>query len=303
MLIEKIYDYKRSQIKQYPTHTNRASELGHECLRYLVFVRTHWQERSLPELDLQLIFDEGRIHEAAVLRDLQDAGFNVIEQQRSFEWKKYEITGHIDAKVVLSETAVLPVEIKSCSQFVFDKVNSLDDLFKSKYPHLRRYPAQLTLYCLMDAKEGGLFIFKNKQNGKLKEIALELDYDFAEELIKKAETINEHVKNGTVPDPIEWTEESCGGCGFRHICGNEAKRDAIDFSDDADLKSKLERREELIPFKVEFAELDEEVKAKLKGKDRVVVGDFLITGKEIKKQMPAKEASIQMYWQTKISKL
>ena len=77
MIVDKVKDLKASRIKQWPCVSNRASELGHECLRYLVLMRTRWEEKTLHNVELQFIFDEGNIHEEAIINDIKKAGFRV----------------------------------------------------------------------------------------------------------------------------------------------------------------------------------------------------------------------------------
>ena len=300
MIIEKVNDYIKSQIKQWPVKSNRASELGHECLRYLVLNRTRWQEKTLHDTRLQTIFNEGNLHEKAVLRLLENAGYNVIEQARAFEWKEYDITGHIDCKIVLNGKAP-PTEIKSASSYMYDTINNIQDLYNGKYHYLRKYPAQLNLYLLMDDKPEGLFIFKNKQTGALKEIPMSVDYDLGEKLIKKAMAINMHVAEDTLPDCIPWDEQICGDCGYAHICLPEPKRDALEIKTDPELEVKIRKWFELKPHKSEYESLDKEIKAQLKSQDKIVIGDYFITGKMIQKKGFSVAAS--EYWQCKIKQL
>lgn len=302
MIIEKIEDLKRSRIKQWPVRSNRASDMGHECERYLVLNRTRWQEKSLHDVRLQFIFDEGNLHEGALLRDLQDAGLTIIEQQRAFEWPEYQITGHVDAK--LSDNGkVIPLEIKSASPFSFQSINSAQDLYNGKYHYLRKYPAQMTLYLLMDNKEEGLFIFKNKVTGELKEILLSLDYDFGEQLLKKAESINKHIADGTLPECMPYDEEICGECPFVHICLPEVKRDALELETDPELENKLNRYFELKPNKAEYDRLDKELKAKFKEKEKIIMGSYLITGAWVNIKGYTKTVPDGAYWKCKLQKL
>lgn len=300
MIIEKINDYVKSQIEQWPVRSNRASELGHECLRYLVLNRTRWQEKTLHGIELQKVFNEGNLHEKAVLRLLEDAGFNVIEQARPFEWKEYDITGHIDCKIVLNGN-IIPTEIKSASPFMYASINSIQDLVNGKYHYLRKYPAQLNLYILMDEKPEGLFIFKDKQTGALKEILMSADYVLGAELLRKAEAINKHVAEDTLPDCIPWDEYICGDCGYVHICLPEPKREALEIQIDPELEAKIERWFELKPHKSEYDSLDKEIKAQLKNQDKIVIGDYLITGKMIQKK--GFSVAANEYWQCKIKQL
>lgn len=300
MIIEKVNDFIKSEIKQWPVRSNRASELGHECLRYLVLNRTRWEEKTLHGARLQAIFDEGNLHEKAVLRLLEDSGFNITEQQRGFEWKEYQITGHIDAKLITNGN-VIPLEIKSSSSFVWESLSDIKDLYNGKYHYLRKYPAQMTSYLLMDEKSEGLFIFKNKQTGELKEISMPIDYVLGAELLRKAEAINKHVAEDTLPDCIPWDEQICGDCGYVHICLPEVDRDALQIQTDPELEAKIERWFELKPSKSEYDGLDKEIKAQLKNQDKIVIGDYMITGKMVQKKGFSVNAS--EYWKCNIKQM
>lgn len=301
MLIEKIIEAKKADIKQWPCNSNRASEMGHPCLRYLVFLRTRWQEKALHSVDLQFIFDEGRMHEDAVMDTLRQAGFTLIEQQRAFDWPKYQITGHLDAKVLI-EGRALPLEIKSSSPYVFNSINTVEDLLKGKYVYLQKYPAQLTLYMLMGNTDEALFLFKNKVNGQLKELYMKLNYDYGETLIQKAEAINRHVADGTIPGPIAWDENICSGCGFGHLCCNEVKRTALEITDMPDVEAKLKRLDELKPLIKEYDVLDKEIKAIFsKEKDACIVGNYYVHGIWVERK--AYTVPEKKYWKTMIESL
>src|SRR3990167_4294103 len=224
MIIEKILEAQQRKIKQRPINSNTASELGHPCLLYHVYQRTRWQERTLHDARVQLIFGMGNAVEDLAMQELREAGFKVVEQQRPFSWPEYQITGTVDCKLLLDGEAV-PTEIKSCSPYMFDKINAIDDLTRGKYLYLRKYPAQLTLYLLMDNKERGVFLFKNKSNGQYKEIWMNIDYALGEELLKRAECINRHVAASTLPDPMEYDE------GVRILKDKLSERDKVLIAD------------------------------------------------------------------------
>jgi CRISPR/Cas system-associated exonuclease Cas4 (RecB family) len=278
MIVEKILEAKAAKIKQYPVHANRASELGHQCLRYLVLNRTRWQEKTLYDAKLQMIFDMGRAVEDLVTQDLREAGFTIVEQQRPFSWAEYQITGSIDCKIAI-DGQVYPAEIKSAASHSFDSINSIEDMKRHKYHYMRKYPAQLTLYLLMDNKDKGVFLFKNKSTGELKEIWMDLDYNFGESLIQKAEAINKHVAEGTLPEPMEYNEDICGDCGYAHICMPERIGKEVEISDNTELLGLLMRYETLKPGAKEFDEVNDRINKLVEGREKILVGDFFITGK------------------------
>lgn len=309
MFIEKILEYKYSKAEQWPVMANRASEMGHPCTRYLVLNRTHWQEKTLPDHRLQLIFDLGNILETAVIRDLRDAGIQVNEQQRGFQWKEYQITGSIDGAIVDGKK-VYPLEIKSCSPFVFDRINSITDMNQSKYLYMRKYPTQLNLYMLMKEQETALFIFKNKVTGAMKEIWMDLDYNLGEQTLLKAEEINRHVECGTLPNPIEWDDNVCSECGYLHICNPVRTGTEVDIVDDEELLELLIKRESLQVYAKEFEEIDGILKEKLEGRDKLLIGDYYITGSwrkttryEVPKDIKDQYKTEAQYWVRKIAKV
>lgn len=298
MIVDKILDFKKSLIRQYPVNANRASEVGHPCVKYHVLNRTAWQEKSLHDVGLQLVFDLGNMVEKQVIQDMVDAGFDVVEQQRSFLWGKYNITGHIDGKVII-DGQTYPFEIKSCSPYVFDSINTIDDLKNGKYLYLRKYPSQLNLYLLMDEKEKGFFLFKNKVSGAMKEIWMDLDLELAERDIQRMVEVNNHIKSETLPDGIN-EEDICTGCPFEHICAPAINREEVEI-DTSELADLLNRLEQLKPMKKEYEDIDRQIKPMLEGREKVLAGDWYISGGWVtRKETHIPEST---YWKRNIKKI
>lgn len=297
MIVEKIIEAKERKIKGYPVNSNRASDLGIPCVRYHVLNRTRWQEKSLHDVGLQFVFDMGNEIEEIALKELADAGIKVIEQQRSFQWPEYAITGHIDGKVFIDES-IYPMEIKSCSPFVFKSINTIDDLKNGKYGYLRKYPTQLNLYLLMDGKERGVFLFKDKVSGQYKEIWLDIDYDMGEQTLKRAEEINKHVAAGTLPAPIG-EEMWCNGCAFAHVCLPDQIGKEVEV-DTGELATMLDRLEELKPIKSEYDEIDKQVKELVEGREKILAGNWFVTGQWRERKESVVKAS--RFWVRKVLK-
>jgi len=306
MIVEKVLEAKEQKIKQWPVKANRASELGHECLRYLVLLRTRWQEKTLHDARLQMVFDMGRMVEDLVQQDLRDAGFTLIEQQRAFSWDKYQITGSIDFKLAI-DGKVYPAEVKSAAPHPFASINSVQDMLHHKYHYMRKYPAQLTLYLLMDNKDEGVFLFKNKTTGEFKEIWMDLDYAFAETLVQKAEAINKHVAEGTLPDPMDYDEDICGSCGFVHICLPDRIGKEVEVSDDGALLELVTRYMELKPGAKEYDDVNARINKLVEGREKILVSGYFIEGKWITRKVyhvpddvKAKYEGTSQSWQKKI---
>jgi hypothetical protein len=78
MIVDRILESKKPQL--YPVHSNRASELGHECLRYLVYNRTRWQEKALPSPNLMLKLAIGNAFETMVLKEYKQLKITALEE-------------------------------------------------------------------------------------------------------------------------------------------------------------------------------------------------------------------------------
>lgn len=297
--LNKVIETKEKRIKNYPCKSNRASQCGHPCERYLVLSRTRWQEKTLHDVTLEFIFEGGRLIEDMALQEIREAGITVIEQQSAFEWKDIELTGHLDAKIVLNGKAI-PLEIKGYSHYRFEKLNNVTDFFNSKKHYIQMVPAQLMMYMLNTESETGVLYLKDKLTYRPKIIPVDLDYDYCEKIVQKLERVNKHVKENTLPDPVD-NYELCQDCGFIHICLPELKAEAIEITDDPDFEEKLNRWEELKPDIKEYSQLDRYIKEKIKGNEKIIVGDFLITGKWIERK--GYEIKPSKYWKSRIVNL
>ena len=307
-IVEKILKEKEKKITIYPVKSNQASQLGHPCLRYLVHNRLDWDKKPKHSVKTQLLFDEGNNQEQLVIRDMIDAGIKVEGLQQYFTWEKYQITGKVDG-FIRDNSHLYPFEIKSIHPYHFDLINSKDDLKKKIF--LQKYLAQITLYLLMANTEQGFLIFKNKSTGELKQIDITLDYELGEELIQKAEKVNNFVAENKYPDPIEYNEETCTFCPFQSLCPATKTQSEAQILQDEDFENDLSRWYELKKFVKEYDELDKKIKSKLEGIPYIQVGPFFIEGKfiestkynippDIKKQYAEK----YQYWKiTKIIKI
>jgi len=270
------------RIKDYPQHNNRASSAGHPCVRFLILSRVAGDKKTLHDVGLQRIFDEGNLHEDAVMREIQDAGLRLVEQQRPYAWDKFQLTGRIDGKIGVNGSYV-PLEVKSCSPNVFQAIREMapSDMLKSKYSWVRKYPAQILLYMIMEGVNCGIMLFKNKSTGEKVQKLFVLDDDmlaYAETVLQKLEAVNGHIAAGTLPDVVAISE--CENCPFsKTVCfPGQDFGPGFDIMTDAEIEAKLARRELLEPSAKEYAEIDAEVKEQFKGRT-AIVGEWKIVSK------------------------
>ena len=304
-IIEQIKEAKRKKIKNYPCHVPRASEIGHPCLRYLVYSITNWQDKSLYEPEVQFIFEGGNHVEDMAVKDFEEAGFKVYrpEPDKAIAESRPQITGHIDIRVDFGDGKVYTGEIKGLNKYDFDSLNCLQDFFNSKKVWIRKYPAQLMTYLYIKGEEIGFFYLKSIPGFYPKLIWIDLDLEYMESILKKTERIEEHVRNKTLPPQID-DYSVCEHCGFLTKCLPEMKRQPMEFIDDEDLEQKLIRWDELKPISKEYEELDKEIKKSFEGHEKLMIGNFIIQGQLIeRKAYVPKPVEASSYWKYKISNL
>jgi len=252
-----------------------------------------------------MLFEAGNMIESLAKWELERAGFKITNQQRDFEDKKTQITGHVDFFLSSDGKDAVPCEVKGINHYDFTDVNSPEDMLKSKRVWMQKYPAQLQLYLYLAGIEEGLFYLKDKQTMEPKEIWMNLDYEYTEGLLQKAERINKHVEDGTLPDQVS-DLSICEYCEFNHICLPPTACSPVDFMLNHEREEWIKRLEEwerLKPTSKEFGDLDKRIKAYFKEKPDTVVGDFMIKHREIERNIEAKEAYVQKGIQVLVTKI
>jgi CRISPR/Cas system-associated exonuclease Cas4 (RecB family) len=273
-IVQKVTEYLQGERKGFAPACNYASQAGHPCARKLVYDRLNWQEKLLPEPAKLMIFREGNLHEEAVIRLLQDAGLQVVETQRPFSWDELQVRGRLDGRIK-DEGRLIPLEVKSSNSYDFDKINTKDDLKTSAKVWIRGYLDQIQLYLLMANEPEGILLLKNKQTGQLKQIYIDIDFEYAEQIAKKLELVNKHVATKTYPERI--TDRSvCQYCDFRHICLPDEASEQINLDSDPELLELLEQRERLKDSAKEYEAVDDRLKEYWK---RTAEGTYLVGGK------------------------
>lgn len=286
---ERLYQAKKDKIKVYPCNNLRASNLGHPCERYLYLLIKHWDEQKPHDVGLQAIFDLGNTLEEHTIKNIQEAGYEVITPvNRSWKIDKPLITGREDIRIKDEKGELIPVEIKGLSPFEYDKLNSVEDFFKSKRAYVRGYPAQLQVYMYYFAKEKGFFALTNKLTGETKFIEMPFDYEYAESLLQKAERIYKALEAGTPPDSCD-DVSVCENCSLQHICG-QVRRVPADLELDDELETLINRKQELATAKREYEEVDKEIKARVGEREKVITGSYLITRNKIERKAYTVEA-------------
>lgn len=297
-----LFKAKADKITVYPCRNLRASNLGHPCERYLYLLIKHWEEQKPHDVGLQNIFDLGNTLEEHTIKNIKEAGLEVITPtQRSWqvEVKGGIITGREDVRIKDENGNLLPVEIKGLSPFEYDKLNSVDDFLKSKKPYVQGYPAQLFIYMLHFGKETGFFALTNKLTGETKFIEVPFDYELGETYLSKAERIYKALAANEPPESCD-NIEMCDKCPLAHICG-DVKRKPADVDIDDELDELINRKQELSEAKKEYEAVDKQIKQKVGEREKVITGQYLIERKSFLKKAFTVPESTQ--WRMTIKRL
>lgn len=292
--------------KRYPQHANRISALDDPCLRKLVYMRTAWDKASDIDDGLQGVFATGQTLEPVIERIASEVGeassprWRIVGSQITLKdnlLQKYQISGTIDGLLQVETNdpiedvntgelvpvsarweTVAVVDIKTMSPNVYQRINCYDDL--CRYPWTKKYRGQLMLYALGYGIDQCCLLLVNKCNlYDMKFVMFPLDYAYCEGLLQKAEAVNAHIDNGTLPDGICDPKE-CPRCPWFSYCGPDlATGGNLAILDNDDLASILDRMAEIEETANEWAQLAKDRDDMLAGQkgNNLVVGQWLIT--------------------------
>lgn len=291
LINDRLREKLQEKCKVYPQNNLRCSSIGHPCSRYVYLCITNFQDRTPPDVGLQAIFGLGNTLETHVIEKIKEAGFEVITPtDHSFRIEPQNITGREDLRIKDENGELIPVEVKSISPFEFDKLNCFDDFVNNKKPFIRAYAAQIQLYMYQFAKPYGFFALINKLTGEIKFIRIDLDYDYCEKVLQKAEYINKCLAEKTMPEACDEIG-FCDHCDLQHICG-QVKRIPADVELDDELENLIIRKEELKAAKAEYEAVDKEIKARVGEREKVITGTYLIERKSfVKKEYTVPEST------------
>jgi hypothetical protein len=156
------------------------------------------------------------------------------------------------------------------------------------------------------------FLLMENLKGQWRFIEVPLDYTEMERIVADCEAAVQAVRaiqsggrgEEALPDYIEDTAV-CRRCwAFGRLCTPPGLSvGEIPLLDDAELEAKLARRAELDEAAEEYETLDKEIKAAVRGRERLLIGDWLITGKESTVNYKAQPARTLTQWRTTIERL
>jgi len=271
--------------------SNYASQIGGTCLRQMVYSRTRAAEAAPLTDESMANILEGNDQELAVIRWLQDMGYNLIRSQEAFAIEAALIHGKIDGVIILRDGGVdvgkWPAEIKSVQTDAFERINTMDDIRLSDNSWQRKWYAQLQL-AINHTKDTrgfgpfGVLLLKDKTKKRVKPISFYFDQAEIDRCIANGIEVNRHVAAKTLPDRVSYASGACKWCDYRHICNPEEIFKAGKNIQDADFISKLREWNELEESSSRCKKLWEYIKETLRGVEFATAGEFQVEGNATK---------------------
>ena len=301
-IVSRREDALKANAGPWPRTQPVPSDLS-DCTRAMVLSVSHWRDRPPFEPFLKARFNRGTLVEDAIKRELRDLGITVREERQAFEVKDRQgrviLRGRLDGFLEDGRSSV-PLECKSVDPNVFRTLKTLEDF--SRYWYARRWPLQLQCYLYGENLPEGILLLDDCL-GHWRPFVVPIDFEMLERIVSQCEQTVEHLAAKTLPD-FHPDALVCRRCWcFNRVCFPPVEQQGLTALDDPDFERKLDRRGELVPFRKEYDALDDEIKERMRGKDGVVVGGWLIQGKETMTQRKAQEAKTVVGWRTTITKL
>jgi len=273
--------------------SNYASKLGDICERRLVYWRTKG-DRAIPPSDgLVGLWESAKLLTPIFLDRIfnpfgrkQTPAWEILEQERRPSdplFLKLNIGLKVDGiRHVADATGRMRpysiVEFKSMNGNLFGRIEDRDSLGMTYWA--AKYPDQVLLGmlgCELPEHPGWLVIINRDCLYECKIIEIPFDMDRCERLLARAERINAHVTDGTLPRQI-CRPDICQNCPFLPICSPKLEADP----EDAPLVMKPGEDDELHKLLADHVLLEgsrkeaNAITKKLKG--RLVPGQCLVSG-------------------------
>ena len=294
----------------WPKSQPTASDLS-ACARETALGILHWQERPGFTRNPRAAGGEPDA-EPRILPKLTAYGFEVVEQQRAFELQGKTgaviLRGRIDGLMAWQGQRI-PFDLKTISPMIYPRMNTVEDLLA--HPFFSKWPRQILAYEYLTNSETGFLLLEDLQ-GHWKMIEVPMDWGRMETILQQCEDAVEAVeavqRHGATEDealpPFASDPATCRRCwAFGRLCMPPLEYQGLTVADDPEMEAKLARRAELEGPAREHETLDKEIKERVKGKDGLVIGAWLIQGKEITRNMKATEAKSVTFWQSKITRV
>ena len=197
----------------------RMSNAGY-CPKRLSAIRNGMDREPAPKW-LMTTAEEGNWHEERIKNELRAEGLAVIDEQReiTIEQPTYQLVGHIDGIIAGDGDRLL--EIKSMSQFQFDK------WMRGGFIAFPQYAGQLACYMSATCQHECWYIVKNRSSGYIdRRLVKQSDnglFNVVLILDKIAEVERLALKGELYPMDFDIESVECKWCEFKYLCLPVAK--------------------------------------------------------------------------------
>jgi len=196
--------------------------------------------------------EEGNWHEQRIKNEMRAADWQVYDEQREIvlEYPTFLLVGHIDGICEDRESNHYLLEVKSMSQFEFDR------WMKGKFEVFPAYAAQVTLYMAGTELDKGRYVVKNRSSGYKDEFIIEEPPTSLESIVNTITEVEKLALSGQVMD-MEYDPSSveCRRCEFNNVCmPAEVVREERDLIDAARLWREAKALEVEVNSKLALAE-------------------------------------------------
>jgi len=180
----------------------RMSSAG-KCPRALSAELLGYEAEAKPEW-LETAANEGNWHEIRLKEELVKEGYQVFDEQLEIvlETNYIELVGHIDGKVYTPDKVMQLLEIKSMSQFEFDR------WMKTGFDGFPQYLDQVACYLEATQLPECLYIVKNRSSGY-----------YIDEIINRLTEVAGSVAEGKLfPAEFNIMGIECRRCDYKSLC-------------------------------------------------------------------------------------
>jgi len=211
---ERIYTYRqmeweRKELEHKSSGKWNASMLG-GCDRKHFWKRKGESITNPPTIEAMGKMNEGKRQEDDLIKEMKEAGIEIIWEQESVEYK--DVVGKIDCA-----TKDEIIEIKSQHSRSFWWAIKNGSILK------RGHAFQLGFYMVAKEKERGLVIYKSKDDGSMEVVGVPLLKELKESVENKIKKLNNYWKKEKLPPatPDEKWECSDKWCPYYNKCKEE----------------------------------------------------------------------------------
>jgi len=222
---------------------------------------------------MKLAAKEGRLHETAVVEDLESEDWRITERQREVKlsFPSFELIGHIDG-IALRDGDRHLLEIKSMSRFRYASFVS------ASFTRFHDYAVQITAYHRAVSLPI-MYVVKDRDSGKRHDLFLDsppLDWGQVYESVLAVEVA---VRKRQLSPASRSDDFVCRTCPYRYLCEPEEKETPLPLTVEVLEAAKLRRR--ALELEVEAKNLRDEADpillATAKAQGKFVADDLNIT--------------------------